>query len=917
MGHNWHVPAIEEGLGLPARRRAAPGRAIDVALRGGSTLHLRPVGSGDGPAMRTFFDALSPESIGLRFFGIPNVDWVTKWAVDVDHDDRFALVATSGPNRAIVAHGAYVRGGPHRAEVAFVVADAWQGQGIATIMLGELAAAAAAEGISVFSAEVLPHNHRMIDVFRNSGFPIELRGRGDSIEVRFPTSLSEQALTQFDQREAIAAAAAVRTMLHPASVAVIGACARRGTLGGEALHNLLEGGFSGQVYPIDGAARSVAGLPSFDSIADVRARVHLAIVGVAAVEAAEVARACGTAGVSSLLVLSGGFADAGEGGASLQRELLSICRESGMRLVGPASLGIVNPAPKTRLLATVAGTMPRFGRVGVLSQSAGIGAAMIELAGRRGLGMSSFVSVGNRADISSNDLLHYWEQDPATSVAALYIESFGNPRRFARVARRVSRSMPIVVVKGGRTPAGSRAAGSRAGALLASAEVTVDALFEQAGVIRADTIGELLDVASLLCEQHPPAGARVAIVANAGGPGVLAADAAHAGGLELVELAPALKRALRDFLPAQATVENPVDMRADAGAEDYHRAIAALVAAGAADTILTIFVPSAACAAEDVAREINAAAQAAPEVTFASVYMGADAGAPEAPAGADRVPTFEFPEEAARALAHAGRYGSWRARASGALVEFADIRPAEAAAIIVGALSRGGGWLGPAEVVSLLDCYGLPLSAVRVVEGAEEAVAAAAELGVAVALKAVPALLGRERVGGTVRLGLQSAAEVRRAAGEIAAAMSAAEVQLDGFLVQPMAAGGVELTVGVAHDASFGPVMVCGPADAAAALHRDAAVRITPLTDAEAREMLQSLRSYPLLLGDGDAPACDLAAIEEVLLRLSALVETHPEVVELDLSPLLATEHGATVISAHVRLEPPPPPAPPLSALRA
>jgi len=912
------VPAIEDAPGLAARRRRqAPERTVDVVLRGGSTLQLRPVRPSDAPAMRAFFEKLSPESIGLRFFGVPNVDWVTKWAVDVDRDDRYALVATAGTEHAIVAHGAYVcGGGADRAEVAFVVADAWQGQGIATIMLGQLAAAAAEEGITVFVAEVLPNNHRMIDVFRDSGFPIELRGRGDSIEVRFPTSISEQARVQFEQREAIAAAAGVRTLLHPSSVAVIGPCAKRGTLGGEALHNLLDGGFAGQVFPIDGAARSVAGLPAFASIEAVRAHVDLAIVAVAAAAAAEVARACGTAGVRSLLVLSSGFSDAGEQGARLQRELLSICRESGMRLVGPNSLGILNPAPKVRLHATVAGAMPPFGRLGVLSQSAGLGAAIIELAGRRGLGLSSFVSVGNKADISGNDLLLYWEQDAHTSVAALYLESFGNPRRFARIARRVSRAKPIVVVKGGRTPAGARAAGSRAGALLSASEVTVGALFEQAGVIRADTIGELFDVASLLCEQPAPAGRRVAIVANAAGPGVLAADAAHAGGLEVVQLTSRLKRALRDFLPASASVENPVDLLASAAAEDYSRAIAALVDAAAADAILTIFAPSPSCAAAEVAREVHAAARAAPDITFASVYMGCDGGVVAADAGEARVPSFDFPEEAARALAHAGRYGSWRARAPGKVVQFTDTRPDEAAAIIVGGLGGGGGWLGPAEVASLLDCYGLPLLEARVVGSAEAAVAAAAELRGPVALKAVAAGLVRKRDAGALRLGLETGAEVRRAASEIRAAVTAAGHRLEAFLLQPMATGGVELTVGIAHDANFGPVMVCGPADATAALLHDTAARITPLTDVDAREMLQSLRSYPLLVGGGGGAPCDLGAIADVLGRLSALVETHPEVAELDLSPLLAREQGAVVIDARVRLETPPPPQT-LLALRA
>jgi succinyl-CoA synthetase alpha subunit/GNAT superfamily N-acetyltransferase len=494
------MSAVASILGSPgssASRHDASECEVDVALRGGSTLHVRPVSTGDGPAMRAFFEALSPESIGLRFFGMPNVDWVTRWAVDADSGDRHALVATSGPRHVIVAHGAYVRGGGECAEVAFVVADAWQGQGIATIMLGQLAAAAREQGITTFRAEVLPHNHRMIDVFRDSGFPIELRGRGDSIEVRFPTSLCEEALIQFEHRESTAAAAAVSTLLHPAGVAVIGDCAGAGSLAGEALRNLLAGDFAGQLYPIDPAVRSVCGLPSFDSIADVRPRIDLALAAVEATELAAVARSCGAAGVRSLVVLSDGFADAGEEGLRLQRELLAICREFGMRLVGPACLGIVNPAPKTRMHATHAGAMPPFGGLGVLSQSAEAGVAMLEMAARRGIGISSFVSVGSKADLSGTDLLRYWEQDADTTVCALDMESVGDPRRFARIARRVAAVKPVIVVRGGP-----------GGALLEESGVTADALLRQAGVICVDTIGELFDVAALLCEQRAPSALR-------------------------------------------------------------------------------------------------------------------------------------------------------------------------------------------------------------------------------------------------------------------------------------------------------------------------------------------------------------------------------------------------------------------------
>ncbi len=888
--------------------------AVDVALRDGSTLHVRPVVAADAPAMRTFFEGLSLESIGLRFFGVPNVDWVTKWAVETDEADRYSLVATAGPGHLIVAHGAYVRIDGERAEVAFVVADAWQGHGIATIMLGQLAAAAQAHGITAFSAEVLPSNHRMIGMFRDSGFPVELRSRGDLIEVELPTSLSEAALERFEQRERTAAVAAMRSFLRPTSVAVIGASRRRGTIGGEAFHNLLSGGFGGAVHPINLRAPSVEGHRAYASIGDVPDRVELAVVAVPAAGVAAVARECGAAGVRALVVLSGGFADGGSAGVRRQRELLAICRDAGMRLLGPNCLGVLNAARDVRLHATYAGAMPPPGRVGFLSQSGGLGVAMIEAAGRLGLGMSSFVSVGNKADISGNDVLQYWEEDPDTDVVLLYLESFGNPRRFARIARRVSRSKPIVAVKGGRSAAGARAAASRTGALLSASDVTVDALFEQAGVVRVDTVHELFDVAALLSTQPAPAGRRVAIVSNAGGPGIVCADACQAAGLDVVGLPARVRRRLATLLPAEASLANPVEIPAAASAEHYRQTIDVLVDADACDAIVTIVVPPLRSAGSDTVRAIDDAARSAPGVTLASVVIGPPIPAPRS--GVPRVPRFEFPEDAARALAHAARYGRWLLRPAGVVREPMDCRPDEAAAIIAGALAAGAGWLGPAEVASLLDCYGLPLLPTRVVRTAAAATLAAGELDGPVALKAIASDLIHKSDVGAVRLGLRTAAEVRRAAREIRAAVTAAGHRLEGFAVQPMTEGGVELLVGVTQEPSFGPVIVCSAAASTAGRIGDAAVRITPLTDIDAREMVRSLDAFAPRAGPDALPSWDREALQDLLLRLSALVETHAEVAELDLNPLVALRDGAVVVDARVRLEPPPQRRPP-SSLRA
>ncbi len=536
----------------------------DVALRDGSTLRVRPLAAEDAPAIRAFLEGLSLESIGFRFFGSVDLEWAASWAMDVDSADRYALVASTGPDHAIVAHAAYIRTGSERAEVAFAVADAWQGHGIATIMLAHLAAAAQEHGIALFTAEVLPTNHRMIAVVRDSGFAVTLHSGDGVIEVELPTSRSEQTRASFEAREQTAAVAAVERFLRPHAVALIGASRRPGTVGGEILRNICSGGFTGDIYPVNPAADTIQGLRAYASIADVPEPVDLVVIAIPAEQVCAAARECAAAGTRALVVVSAGFAEVGGKGVARQRELLSICREAGMRLVGPNCLGVLSTAPDVRLDATFAGAAPLPGRVGFLSQSGGLGIAILEAAGRLSLGLSAFVSVGNKADISGNDLLEYWEHDPGTDVILLYLESFGNPRRFARVARRVGRAKPIAAVKSGRSPAGARASASHTGALLSASDVTVDALFGQSGVIRTDTMHELFDVGALLSAQPVPTGARVAIVTNAGGPGILCADACQAAGLDVVELSEQVRARLAGFLAPEASLGNPIDMIATA-----------------------------------------------------------------------------------------------------------------------------------------------------------------------------------------------------------------------------------------------------------------------------------------------------------------------------------------------------------------
>ena len=905
--------SVKSAVTLPYPRE----HEADVVLRDGSTVRVRPIRADDETAIREFLAGVSPESIGFRFFGAADLEWVTRWSLDVDYADRFALVAESGTPSKIVAHAAYVRIDSERAEVAFLVTDAWQGRGISTILLAHLAAAAQQHSVATFTAEVLPANHRMIEVFRESGFPVHTRSTPDAIEIELPTSLSADALARFEERERIAAVAAVRGFLAPRSVAVIGASRRRGTVGGEILHNLITGGFEGAVHAVNERADVVQSLPAHRSVGDIPGPVDLAVIVVPAERVVAAAVQCAAAGVRSLLVISSGFAETGSDGQRRQRELLEVCREAGMRLVGPNCFGVLNTSPAVRLNATFGPRAATSGRVGFLSQSGAVGIAIIEAADRLGVGLSSFISVGNKADISGNDLLQYWEQDEDTGVALLYLESVGNARKFARIAPRVARHKPVLAVKSGRSAAGARATSSHTGAMLSASDVTVDALFEQAGVIRAETLHEMFDVAALLSSQPVPRGDRVAIVTNAGGPGILCADALHSAGVEVRELPSEVQAQLAAFLPSTASLANPVDMIATASAEHYRHTLQTLVDADACDAILTIFVPPLVTTAADVATAIHDVAESAAGVLpIAAVFMTSEGAPAELKSARVRVPSYDFPEDAAVAIAHAARYGRWRTRPRGEVPELADVRRDRAAAIISRALGTGSAWMTPESVRDLLDCYGLPLVQTKVVPGTAEAVALAAELGGRVVLKASAPGLVHKTDAGAVALDLDGPEAVREAAERIEAAVAQAGYQLDGLVVQPMAPAGVELIVGVVNDHSFGPVIACGAGGTAAELIRDVAVRITPLTDLDAGELVRSLRTFPLLDGYRGAPRCDVAAVEDVLLRVSAMVDAHPEISELDCNPLVVSPDGALILDARVRVEAVAP-APPVPSLRA
>ena len=674
-------------------------RIADVALRDGSTVRIRPVRPDDAYDILDFFERLEPDSISLRFHGSRRIQKKDAEAMaTVDYRDSFALVAETarGDGPRTIGLASYAKTDDRCAEMALAVDDPFHGRGVGSILMEHLAEAAGENGIAMFEAEVLARNANMLEVIRATELPADYKIDMGVIHVEFPTSPSEEAIQAFELREATAAAAGVASFLEPRSIAVIGASRTRGSIGAELFRNLIDLGFEGPVYPVNPKAEVVQSVSAFPTVSAIPGDLDLAVVVVPAASVLDVAQECAEKGVRALLVISSGFAEVGSEGVELQRELVELARSYGMRIIGPNCMGIMNLDPSVRMNATFAPFAPSHGTVAFSSQSGALGIAIMDRARQLGLGLSSFVSVGNKADISGNDLLQYWERDPATEVVLLYLESFGNPRKFARIARRVSNSKPIIAVKSGRSCAGARAAASHTGSL-AAGDVAVDALFRQAGVIRTDTLDEMFDVASLVAHQPLPKGKRVAILTNAGGLGILCADACEAGGLEISSLSDVTTKALRAMLPAEASVGNPVDMIASASAEQYAAALELLANDPKVDSIIVIFIPPLVTRAEDVARAIMASAPRVHDKTLLTCWLGVRGIHEQLRSGETILPSYMLPEGAAHALARVSNYAEWRARPTGTIPHFEDIERDRAMALVAASTDGSEGLAGPRE----------------------------------------------------------------------------------------------------------------------------------------------------------------------------------------------------------------------------
>jgi acyl-CoA synthetase (NDP forming)/RimJ/RimL family protein N-acetyltransferase len=846
----------------------------DVVLRDGGTAHLRPVRPDDADRLRRFYARLSDETIYFRFFSLVrelSQRDIERFTV-VDHHDRVALIATIADEMVGVVR--YERLDADTAEVAFTIEDAHQGRGIGSVFLEHVAAAARERGISRFVADVLPANNKMLHVFEEAGYVVDHKFDDGVARLSFDLEPTEDSLAVTYSREHRSEAASVRRLLEPRSVAVAGASRDPDSVGQTVLRHLLAAGFTGPVHAVNRQAREVAGVTSYPSVRDVPGDLDLVVVAVPAGEVESVVTDCAAKGVRGLVVMSTGFAETGADGAVLQRRLVALARGNGMRVLGPSSLGVLNTDERVRLNASLSPMVPAPGRVGFFSQSGALGVALLDTAVRRGLGLSTFVNAGNRVDVSGNDLLQFWEEDDATEAVMLYLESIGNPRKFSRIARRLARQKPVVVVKSGRgrgeVPHGHLVRETRAPA------AAIDALFRRAGVIRVESIHQMFDVAQLVAHQPLPEGPRVAVVGNSDALAVLAEDAAEEAGLQVVA----------------TTTLGP-----DAGPEQFEEALASVFADEGVESVVALFIPPLRTRDAEVAEVLARTARGAGK-TVVSTFLGMP-GVPEAlrveEGRRGSVPSYPSAEDAVRTLAAVTSYAAWRATPAGHTVvpSGLDVRAARAAVVeMLG--DRDETVLDDAALARLLACYGIEVREAVAVEDVDAAAAAADRLGYPVALKALAPHLRHRRELGGVRLDIDDADEMRTAYVALRERLG----DVGPFAVQRMAPTGVACRLATVEDPLFGPVVSFGLGGMATDLLGDRAYGVPPLTDADLSGMVRSVRTAPLLLGHGGAPAADLPALEDLLARLARLADDLPEVAELELNPVVASSTGTSVLAA-------------------
>lgn len=854
----------------------------DVVLRDGTVAHIRPITPSDADRLRQFHNRQSDESIYFRFFAPLRElsDRDVHRFTHVDYHDRVALVAILSSE--IVGVGRFDRIEATSAEVAFNISDHMQGKGIGSVLLEHLAAIAPEVGITRFTAEVLPHNRKMLMVFKDAGYEVSSHIEDGVVGLSFDILPTEQSKAVQLSREHRAESRSMRTILYPERVAIVGASRREDSIGALVLRNLIQASFQGDLYPIHREAAEIQGLRAYPTILDAPGPVDLAIVVVPAADAIEVVEDCGRAGVKSLLVLSSGFAESGEEGSRLQDRLRTTARGAGMRIVGPNSFGLINNAPGIRLNATLASIIPGRGRLGLFAQSGALGVAVLASAARRGLGISVFASAGNRVDVSGNDLMQYWIDDQDTTTVGLYLESMGNPRKFSRIARHLASVKPVIVVSSGvsqyAAPPGHR---TRTPNVPPQA---FDALLRQAGVIRVENVHQLFDVAQLTLHQPMPTGDRVAVVGNSDALGSLSASAAESWGLRVTH--------------------GPVSLLPHASAEEFAHALDAAFSDPDVDSVVAAFIPPLVTPDEEVSRAVRnvVAKHDKPCVATFLGMRGVDGGMRYTAAdGQERsVPSYSMPEDGIRALRSVTRYAQWRAKDRGLPVAPVGIDRARADSLLDGWLkaSPEGRALTREETRELLGTYGIrPWPAIEVSD-VEEAVAAAEELSYPVILKSISPVV-RHQPGLTgVRADLGDADAVRDAHASLTERLG--PLRADRFVVQRMAVPGVSCVLKATEDPLFGPVVSFSVAGPPTELLGDIAHRIPPLTDVDVADLINGVRAAPLLSGHRGAAPVHRAALADLVARLSVLTDDLPELASIELNPVNAWTGGVDVLGADI-----------------
>jgi acetyl coenzyme A synthetase (ADP forming)-like protein len=889
----------------------------EVLLKDGSSIPVRPIKREDAQHCLDFVSGLRFQTVHPYFqhaiSGAATAEDAVRFCT-VDYRDTFAFVAEvlREPGRDIVAIGRYYRlPDHHSAEVVLAIEDDYLERGLGTGLLEQLANVARYYGIDTFEADVLFENEQMMNVFKDYGFHITSKVQGVVNHISFPITRTSEVEERVAEKERISTLASLRSLLKPQSIAVIGASRHPGTIGYLLVQCLMQNRFSGKIYPVNPNADSLMSLATYPSVLDIPGEVEMAVIAVPARLVVKVADECGHKGVRVLVVISDGFKEAGPEGASREKELRDVAFGHGMRIIGPNCMGVINTDPAIKMNATFSPVYPPRGNIAFLSQSGAMGLVVLEYASNLNMGISTFVSVGNRADISSNDLLEYWVQDPATDVILLYLESFGNPRKFSRIARRVTAQKPVIAVKGGSTQAGSRAASSHTGAM-ATSDVVSDILFQHAGIIRVNLIEEMFDVATLLSNQPLPGGRRLVIVTNGGGPGIIAADASARQGLSLPQPSGELVSKLKSALKRDISIHNPLDTTAGADAEEFRGILEVLATDRDSDAVLAIFIPPVVENMEDfeaAIRDVSPSFQKENK-TLLACFLGQRGFKAKLGSRGRFVPSYPFPEEAIAALARAVEYGEMRRKPAGKIPELEGINKEKAREIIGGAMTASTQrplWMTPEEINDLLACYGIRLAGTPMAATPDEAALAASKMGFPVAVKLASATITHKSDVGGVILDVNSANEVKRAFNDIRATLekNGRQNEMQGVIVQRMVKEGIETIVGVTQDPLFGPLIMFGSGGIYAELINDVALRLHPITDLDAKEMIDSIKMAKILHGFRGSPPADTGAIQELLLRLSAMVEDIPQIAELDFNPVKVMPEGKGywVVDARVLLK--------------